>query len=80
MDLKAEKKRIIQELKNTDEEWVILSIKRLLNIEEETVAFTVKGKPLSKADYIEKVLSASARAKTGKLISQEEAEKQAESW
>jgi hypothetical protein len=48
--------------------------------EEEIVAFTVEGKPLTKAAYKAELLDAKAEIKRGEYISQEDLEKESERW
>jgi hypothetical protein len=48
--------------------------------EEEIVAFTVEGKPLTRAAYKAELLDAKAEIKRGEYISQEDLEKESERW
>jgi hypothetical protein len=48
--------------------------------EEEIVAFTVEGKPLTRASYKAELLEAKAEIKRGEYISQEDLEKESERW
>ncbi|MDX2001438.1 MAG: hypothetical protein SFW35_03350 [Chitinophagales bacterium] len=80
MDLQAEKKKIIKELEHTNEDWVIRSIKRLLSIDQEVVEYHFDGSVLTKDQLIEEIMEASSQVKSGNYISQEEAEKEIDSW
>jgi len=78
MNISIEKKRIIEVLNKTDEEWVIKSILRLLNIQEseqQIVGYSAKGAPITKGQLKKRARAATERVKQGNYISQEDMEK-----
>lgn len=81
MALETEKREIIKRIEETQEEWVIRSIQKLLNIPtDDIVAYTTEGKPLSKADFIKEVLEASADAKAGNFTTHEDLKEEIKGW
>ena len=81
MDIKAEKEDIIRKIKETEEESLLRSIKRLLDHpKEKVVGYTVSGEPLTQKQLIEEVLRASDDVRAGNFITQEDLEIESADW
>ena len=76
MDILLEKIRIIQQVAEVDEEWILLGIKRLLGIddsEEEAInRYRADLKPMTKEELIERALAAEEDYKNGRFVDLEE--------
>lgn len=48
--------------------------------EEEIVAYTVEGKPLTKSEYRQELLDAESEISRGEYTTQEDLEKESENW
>lgn len=77
------------ELRDTILEYINTADERLLKVvkaviesyqEEEIVAFSVDGEPVTKAMYKESLADAKLEIENGNYISQEDLEKEAENW
>ena len=83
MDIEKQKKRIIEQVGEIEDAYVLKQIEDLLStgmVKEPVVAYSVDGEPMTKKDLIEDLLAAKERARNGDTISQEDLEKEAESW
>ena len=67
---------------NTADERLLKVVKAVIESyqEEETVAFSVEGKPITRAVYKEELVKAELDIKNGNVISQEDLEKESENW
>lgn len=77
------REQLAQYILNSAKESSISKIKSIIlneKKEEEVVAYTVKGQPLTKAMYIKKVKDAEASVKAGNYTTVEDLEKEAENW
>lgn len=77
------------ELRDTILEYINTADERLLKVvkaviesyqEEEIVAFSVEGKPITKANYLESLSEAKLEIENGDFISQKDLEKESENW
>jgi len=77
------------ELRDTILEYINTADERLLKVvkaviesyqEEEIVAFSVEGKPITKANYLESLSKAKLEIENGDFISQKDLEKESENW
>ncbi|RKR05899.1 hypothetical protein C8C83_5250 [Flavobacterium sp. 90] len=77
------------ELRDSILEYINVADERLLKVvkaviesyqEEEIVAFSVDGKPITRAIYKEELAAAKLDIKNGNVISQEDLEKESENW
>ena len=84
MDLTARKYRFIEQfMKIVNPE----KLKRLeevltaeLENEDETVAYTVVGEPLTKVQYVQRIKDAEVQIERGEFLTQEELKREAASW
>lgn len=77
------REQLAQYILNSAKESSISKIKSIIlneKKEEEVVAYTVQGQPLTKAMYIKKVKDAEASVKAGNYTTVEDLEKEAENW
>lgn len=67
---------------NTADECLLKVVKAVIESyqEEEIVAFSVDGKPITRAVYKTELANAELEIKNGKIISQEDLEKESENW
>lgn len=77
------------ELRDDIKNYINIADERLLKVvkavmesywEEETVAFTVDGKPLTKKMYAQELQNGILEVQNGEVISQENLEKESENW
>lgn len=77
------------ELRESILEYINIADERLLKVvkaviesyqEEEIVAFSVDGKPITRVVYKAELASAELEIKKGEVISQDDLEKEAENW
>lgn len=82
MDIQTRKLAFIEEFIKIESEKLISRFEKIMketkenSVEEEIVAYTVQGEPLTKEQYIERVQKASL----GELTSMEDLEKEMQSW
>lgn len=71
MDIQLEKRRIVERLISVEEEWVIRSIKRLLNIEDAKESASLRYEsslqPMSREELIRRAQQAEADIKIGNV-------------
>ncbi len=79
MDLKAAKLEVIQKIMNVSTESLLEKIENLLE-EELIVGYSVKGEPLTRKQYNQRLEKAEQEIASGNFISQEELEKDLENW
>jgi len=79
MGLQASKLSLVQKILSLNQESIIDKIDELLE-REMIVGYTVDGKPLTKAEYNERIAIAEKQLQNGETISQEELEKESENW
>jgi hypothetical protein len=67
---------------NTADERLLKVVKAVIESyrEEEIVAYSVEGKPLTRSEYKAELADAKAEIKNGESISQENLEKEAKDW
>ena len=81
MALETVKEEIIRRIKITDEEWIIRSIQKLLNIPTDNIiAYTIEGKPLTRELFLREILDSSNEAKSGNYTTDEDLEEEMRSW
>jgi len=78
MNIETTKLELMQLLLQTQKESILARIKTVF--EEEIVAYTVDGKPLTKSAYKKELLDAEAEIERGEFTTQEDLEKEAENW
>jgi len=79
MDIQAEKLNLVEKILNIRTETVIEKLNSILD-SELIVGYTVEGKPLTKDAYTKRLEVAEAQLASGDFISQEELEKESETW
>lgn len=79
MDLQTAKLSLVQKLLVVTNSSLIEKIERMLD-KEMVVAYTVEGKPLTRAAYDKRLKKAEEQIATGKSISQEDLENEAANW
>lgn len=87
---KKEKEMATLDLRQSVQNYIDTADNRLLKMikalvetyheEEDTVAYTVDGKPLTLKQYNQELLDAEAEIERGELTSMENLEKEAENW
>ncbi|OXE99122.1 hypothetical protein BC749_102657 [Flavobacterium araucananum] len=67
---------------NTADERLLKVVKAVIESyqEEEIIAFSADGKPITRAIYKEEIAKAELDIKKGNVISQEDLEKESENW
>lgn len=70
----------IMRLSNSDRKLLYARMQKDIQAKDEIVAYTTSGEPLTKAQYIEKIEIAIAQAERGELITDEELQKEIETW
>ena len=75
------RKSVLDIVKNADDRLLKL-VKALAESyqEDEIVAYTVDGKPLTKSEYHKELLDAEAEIERGEYTAQEDLEKESENW
>lgn len=79
MSLLATKLKVVQMILSLEQETIINKIDKLLE-NEMIVGYTTEGKPLTKKEYNLRLAVAEKQIKNGEVISQEDLEKESESW
>ena len=67
-------------LSNADKQILYARMQKEFNNKDEIVAFSAYGKPLTKKQYIEKIEKAITEADRGELITDNELQKEIETW
>jgi len=67
-------------LSDLEREKLLNRIKRGFNTNNEIVALTVTGKPMSKNDYLEQIKIGLRQVENGEMISDDELKKEIETW
>jgi hypothetical protein len=67
-------------LSEIDKSKLYLRMQKALYNNQEIIAYTTTGKPLNTKQYIEKIGNAIAQANRGELITDEELQKEMETW
>ncbi|MDR3262666.1 MAG: hypothetical protein LBT78_12670 [Tannerella sp.] len=67
-------------LSEIDKSKLYLRMQKALYNNQKTIAYTTTGKPLNAKQYIEKIGNAIAQANRGELITDEELQKEMETW
>ncbi|MCV2485373.1 hypothetical protein OD917_10590 [Flavobacterium sp. SH_e] len=72
----------ILEYINTADERLLKVVKAVIESyqEDEIVAFSVDGKPITRSEYKSELANAENEIRTGNVISQEDLEKESENW
>ena len=78
MNIETTKLELIQLLLQTKKESILARIKAVF--EEDIVAYTAEGKPLTKLAYKKELLEAEAEIALGEFTTQEDLEKESENW
>lgn len=79
--IKAEKYELIQEILAITDNDMIAKLKNVLKGgENEVVAYTIDGKPLTKAQYVKEVLEAREEVEAGNFYTNEEMLQEIEKW
>lgn len=79
MDIQAAKLNVMQKIMGVSTASLLEKINKILD-KEMVVAYTVKGEPLTKAMYNKRLRIAEQQLQSGKFITQEDFEKEVESW
>lgn len=79
MDLEATKLDVMQKIMNVSKASLLEKIDKLLE-EELIVGYTVEGQPLTKELYNERLDKAEEQLRLGQYITQDDLEKESESW
>jgi hypothetical protein len=79
MDLQNTKLEVMQKIMSVSTPSLLEKINNILD-NEMIVAYTVDGKPLTKAMYNERLDLAEKQLQSGEYITQEDLEKEAENW
>ena len=67
-------------LSEADKERLFKRMQKELHENKKIVAYTTAGQPLTKKQYVEKIEKALAEAERGELITDEELQKEIETW
>lgn len=70
----------IMRLSSADRKILYERIQKEIQEKDEIVAYTTFGEPLTKAQYIEKIENAIVEADRGELITDDELQKEVETW
>ena len=79
MDIQATKLDVMQKIMGVSTASLLEKINNILD-NEMAVAYTVDGKPLTKAMYNERLQKAEQQLQSGAYTTQEDLEKEAENW
>lgn len=79
MNIQAAKLDIVQKILSVSTESIIEKINKILD-KEIIVGYTAEGKPLTKEAYNKRLQKAENQIQSGDYLSQNEIEKEAESW
>ena len=79
MNIQAAKLDIVQKILSVSTESLIEKINKILD-KEIIVGYTTEGKPLTKEAYNKRLQKAENQIQSGDYLSQNEIEKEAESW
>jgi hypothetical protein len=79
MKIESLRKSIMRKLLSLEKKATMEKINAILD-EETTVANTADGKPLTLKDYNKRLNEAEQQIRSGKYLTQEEAEKEADKW
>ncbi|MGV3503455.1 MAG: hypothetical protein ACO1O1_07080 [Adhaeribacter sp.] len=81
MDIQAEKLYLIEQLAKVQDVSVIRQLKKILGKENESViGYRVTGEPITRKQLVKKVQEAEKRIAAGHSTSQQDLEREAESW
>ncbi|HBH05259.1 MAG TPA: hypothetical protein DDX92_01485 [Flavobacteriales bacterium] len=80
MDIQATKIELAQKVLSETRESVLTRIAQLLSINDEIVAYSGSGKPLTLKEYNECLVEAEEDIKAGRVISHEDLKKRVKSW
>lgn len=81
MDIQTTKIELIKHLLNVQKESVLVKIRAILIDEnEEIVAHTIKGEPLTKSEYIQQIKEAEDRINKGHFTTHEDLLKNIQDW
>jgi hypothetical protein len=78
-NLEGEKLNAVQKLLAVQNETLVRKVNRLLD-KEMVVAYTTGGKGLTTKEYNDRLKKAAQQIKSGNFLTQEQAEKEAETW
>ncbi|MEQ8551921.1 MAG: hypothetical protein RLQ12_03655 [Cyclobacteriaceae bacterium] len=79
MDLQETKLGVMQKIMSVSKPALLEKIDKLLD-DEMIVGYTVEGEPLTKELYNQRLQKAEEQLKSGQYITQEDLEKESESW
>lgn len=80
MDIHAEKLRLIEELAKIQDIQIIEQIKQLLRQKNPVVGYEINGDPITRKQLIKRIEEAEKRIDGGEYITQEDLEKESQSW
>ena len=80
MDVQATRLELIKLLLDEKRVSVLEKITALLTKEDEIVAYTTSGEPLTHSDYNERLEKGEQQIKSGQFLTQEDLEKEMKSW
>ena len=79
MDLQTNKIEVMQKIMNVSKASLLDKISNILD-EEMIIGYTTDGKSLTKQQYNERLIAAEKQIESGDYITQEDLEKEIESW
>lgn len=79
MGLQSSKLNVVQKILTIKQESVLIKIDEILE-REMIVGYTVDGEPLNREKYNQRMAIAEKQIKNGEIISQEDLEKESDSW
>jgi hypothetical protein len=80
MDIQATRLELIKLLLEEKQETVLEKVHQLLSKEDEIVAYTGSGKPLTRKEYNDRLAKGEKQIEKGEYLTQEELEKEVKSW
>ena len=81
MDIQTEKLLLIEELTKVQDAWLIAEVRRLLiERHDPIVGYEVNGEPITRSTLMRQLEEAEQRIERGQYTTQEDLEKEAESW
>lgn len=79
MDIQVTKLEVIQKIMSVKKASLLEKINKLID-KEAIVGYTVEGKPLTKESYNKRLQIAENQIRSGEYLTQEDLEKESETW
>lgn len=82
MDIQATKLELVKQLINVKKASVLKKIKEILlnNERDDTVAYSIKGNPLTKKQFKQELLEAEQEIARGEFISHQDLKREIQTW